>query len=156
VTDTDNREALKYDGSTGAILRWFAYGLGANEVLNSMDVAANQRDTLIPDIQGSIIASSNGLGQSPNGPIGRMVMALLRQLWPGTQDSASMRKQAFTIAQGTIRRNPLGYETSPNLYAYVLNDPLNATAPATVVHSTLPSSLRHSVAPVPVTNNGQP
>src|SRR5688500_17498474 len=26
VTDADNREVLEYDGSTGAIQRWYAYG----------------------------------------------------------------------------------------------------------------------------------
>ena len=28
VTDADNREVLEYDGSSGTVLRWYAYGLG--------------------------------------------------------------------------------------------------------------------------------
>src|SRR5262249_13236681 len=57
VTDSGNREVLEYDGATGAIQRWYAYGLGANDVLGQMNVAANTRVTLVPDIQGSIVAS---------------------------------------------------------------------------------------------------
>jgi RHS repeat-associated protein len=57
VTDADNREVLEYDGTSGQILRWYAYGLGSNDVLNQMNVAAGTRTTLIPDIQGSIVGS---------------------------------------------------------------------------------------------------
>jgi YD repeat-containing protein len=28
VSDADNRTVLEYDGATGAIQRWYAYGLG--------------------------------------------------------------------------------------------------------------------------------
>ena len=34
VTDADNREILEYDGTSGAVKSWYAYGLGSNEVLN--------------------------------------------------------------------------------------------------------------------------
>ena len=47
VTDADNREVLEYDGGSGAILRWYAYGLGANDVLNQSNVAAGTRVALI-------------------------------------------------------------------------------------------------------------
>ena len=57
VTDADNREVLEYDGGSGAILRWYAYGIGANDVLNQSNVAAGTRSALVPDIQGSIIAT---------------------------------------------------------------------------------------------------
>jgi hypothetical protein len=57
VTDADNREVLKYDGASGQILRWNAYGLGPNDVLNQMNVAASTRATFIPDIQGSMLAT---------------------------------------------------------------------------------------------------
>jgi RHS repeat-associated protein len=74
VTDADNREVLEYDGASGATLRWYAYGLGSNAVLNQMNVVASTRATVIPDIQGSIIGtldSSSGtltkVGYSPYG-----------------------------------------------------------------------------------------
>jgi RHS repeat-associated protein len=57
VTDADNREVLEYDGSSGALLRWYAYGLGPNAVLNQMSVIAGTRATLLPDQLDSIIAS---------------------------------------------------------------------------------------------------
>jgi hypothetical protein len=57
VTDADNREVLEYDGSTGAVQNWYAYGLGPDAVLNRMNVSASTRQTLIPDIQGSIVAT---------------------------------------------------------------------------------------------------
>ena len=55
VTDADNREVLEYNGSSGAVLNWYAYGLGPNEVLSQMNGAGATRATMIPDIQGSII-----------------------------------------------------------------------------------------------------
>src|SRR5262249_30792979 len=55
VTDADNREVLEYDGSTGAPVRWYAYGLGPNDVLGQMNVPSGTRLALVPDIQGSII-----------------------------------------------------------------------------------------------------
>ena len=61
VTGADNRELMDYDGATGAILRWYAYGPGPNAVLNQMNVApgggAGTRDTLLPNLLGSIVAS---------------------------------------------------------------------------------------------------
>src|SRR5260370_14703948 len=57
VTDASNREVLEYDGASGAIQRWYAYGLGSNDVLNQMNVVAATRATLVPDIQGSVIAT---------------------------------------------------------------------------------------------------
>ena len=42
MTDTDNREVLEYDGSTGAVLRWYAFGMGLNDVLNQMNVPAGR------------------------------------------------------------------------------------------------------------------
>ena len=57
VTDAANREVLEYDGASGAIQRWYAYGLGSNDVLNQTNVVAGTRVGFIPDIQGSVIAS---------------------------------------------------------------------------------------------------
>ena len=45
---------LEYDGTSGAIQRWYAYGLDSNDVLNQTSVAAGRRMALIPDIQGSL------------------------------------------------------------------------------------------------------
>src|SRR5882672_5401006 len=47
VTDAGNREVLEYDGTSGAIQRWYAYGLGSNDVLNQMNVVTTTRATLV-------------------------------------------------------------------------------------------------------------
>ncbi len=52
VTDADNREVLEYDGTTGAIQRWYTYALGPNAVLGQMNVAAGTRSTPVPDLLG--------------------------------------------------------------------------------------------------------
>ena len=64
MTDADNREVLEYDGAAGAIQRWYAFGLGPDAVLNQMNVPGTAtRLTMIPDIQGSIMAAlSTGSG----------------------------------------------------------------------------------------------
>ena len=59
VTDAGNREVLEYDGASGAILRWYAYGLGSNDVLNQINVVAGTRVTLVPGILGSVIGSQD-------------------------------------------------------------------------------------------------
>lgn len=43
--------------SAGAVERSYTYEQGLNEVRNQMDVVAGNRPTLIPDIQGSSIAT---------------------------------------------------------------------------------------------------
>jgi hypothetical protein len=43
---------LEYDGSTGAILNWYSYSLGSNDVLNQLNVPGGTRSTLVPDLRG--------------------------------------------------------------------------------------------------------
>jgi YD repeat-containing protein len=64
VTDADNREVLEYDGTSGALQNWYAFGLGPDEALNQMNVASNPntRQTLIPDVIGSIVGSLDSGG----------------------------------------------------------------------------------------------
>ncbi len=57
VTDPDDREVLEYDGASGAIRRWYAYGLGPNDVLGQMNVPADTRTTFVPDLLGSVVAT---------------------------------------------------------------------------------------------------
>jgi hypothetical protein len=61
VTDADNREVLEYSG-TGALQNWYAFGLGPDEALNQMNVAAGTPATLIPDVIGSIVGSLDSGG----------------------------------------------------------------------------------------------
>ena len=57
VTDADNREVLEYDETSGALRRWYPYGLGSNEALNAIDIQAGTRLTFVPDLQGSVAAT---------------------------------------------------------------------------------------------------
>jgi len=62
VTDADNREVLEYNGTGGALQAWYAFGPGPDAVLNPMNVTAASRQTMIPDIRGSIIGTLDSGG----------------------------------------------------------------------------------------------
>jgi RHS repeat-associated protein len=138
VTDAGNREVLEYDGASGAILRWYAYGLGSNDVLNQMNVAAATRATFIPDLQGSVIGSLDstlgalskigylpyGKSASATGPFGYTG----QRVDPETNGLYYYRARHYSPAWGRfLQPDPIGYSGGSNLYAYVRNDPLNAT-----------------------------
>jgi RHS repeat-associated protein len=55
--DYSSRVVIDYDGTSGAVQRWYAFGSGPNEVLNQMNVPASTRATFIPDTQGSVVGS---------------------------------------------------------------------------------------------------
>src|SRR5882762_2785777 len=132
--------ALEYDGSSGAILRWYAYGLGSNEVLNQTNVAAGTRTAFIPDIQGSVIVSLDSsagtlykIGYLPYGksagataPFGYTA----QRIDPETNGLYYYRARHYSPAWGRfLETDPIGYRGGVNLYAYVGNDPLNFTDP---------------------------
>jgi RHS repeat-associated protein len=136
VTDADNREVLEYDGSSGAIQRWYAYGLGANAVLNQTNVSAATRTALIPDIQGSIIATLDSgagvltkagylpYGKSANAPASFGYSA--QRIDPETNGLYYYRTRHYSPVLGRfLQSDPIGAKGGINLYAYAKNDPLN-------------------------------
>jgi len=139
VTDASNREVLEYDGTSGAIQRWCAYGLGSNDVLNQMNVTATTRATLVPDIQGSVIASldssSGALSKISYLPYGKSGSAgpfgyTGQRIDPETNGLYYYRARVYAPAWGRFMQpDPIGYSGGSNLYAYVGNDPLNGTDP---------------------------
>src|SRR6185437_6223361 len=139
VTDADNREVLEYDGASGAIQRWYAYGLGPNDVLGQMNVPAATRATPVPDILGSVIASlDSGSGSlskvgylpygksasaGPFGYTGQRVDVEIGGLY-------YYRARHYSPAWGRFwQPDPIGYQGGTHLYAYVGNDPLNLRDP---------------------------
>ncbi|WP_354084496.1 RHS repeat-associated core domain-containing protein [Bradyrhizobium sp. S3.3.6] len=154
VADADNRIVLDYDGSTGAVLRWYAYGSGTNDVLNQTDIVGNARLTMIPDIQGSVLAtldSGTGIftrqnylpyGKSANATIAGTFGYTGQRIDSETNGLYYYRARMYYPAWGrfmqpdplgTLTDNPQpgsnGTSNRANLYAYVSNDPLNRADP---------------------------
>jgi RHS repeat-associated protein len=140
ITDAANREVLEYDAASGAILRWYAYGLGSNDVLNQMNVGSATRATLVPDIQGSVIASLDSgsgaltkIGYLPYGKSASVTAPFgytAQRIDPETNGLYYYRARHYSPTLGRFMQpDPIGYSGGSNLFAYVGNDPLNLLDP---------------------------
>lgn len=140
VTDADGREVLEY-GSDGQVLRWYAYGLGPNEVLAGMAVGTGVRETYVPDLLGSVIgamASGSGVltrrGYLPYGEGSGAAFAFAftgQRLEEAAGELHDFRARHYLPGWGRfLQPDPIGYAGGINLYAYVGNDPLNAIDPS--------------------------
>jgi RHS repeat-associated protein len=139
ITDADNRAVLDYDGTSGAILRWYAYALGPNAVLSQMNVAAGTRTMLVPDTLGSIIGTmdSGATAITPFAykPYGSASATPATFGYTGQQVDAETgsyyyRARHYSPVLGRfLQADPIGHRGGMHLYAYVANDPLNAFDP---------------------------
>ncbi|MBI2739224.1 MAG: RHS repeat-associated core domain-containing protein [Rhodospirillales bacterium] len=140
VTAADNREVLEYDGSTGAVTRWYAYGLGPNDVLGQMNVPAGTRAMPIPDILGSVVGSVDAttgtvttFGYLPFGGSDAPATPFAftgQRLDQETGGLYYYRARHYSTVFGRfLQTDPAGYSAGTNLYAYVGSDPLNLADP---------------------------
>ena len=136
VTDADNREVLEYNGGTGTLLRWYAYGLGPNAVLNQMNIAGGTRETVLLNLQGSIIASfassSGALTRFDYQPYGNSAAAATPFGYTGQrfdQESGLYYYRARHYSPRIGRFTQVDPTGGANLYGYVGNDPLNVRDP---------------------------
>jgi RHS repeat-associated protein len=156
VTPTyDGNGNLRFDGTFtgGALQAWYAFGLGSDAVLNRMNVAASSRQTMIPDIQGSIIGtldSGGTLAKAGVQPYGENPTVTTgsfrytgRRIDPETGGSASQpsglyyyRARMYSPPWGRfLQPDPIGHAGGGNLYAYVGNDPLNPVDPGGLINN---------------------
>ena len=143
VRDPGNRALLDYNGATGAVLDWYAFGAGPNDALTQLNVAASTRMTYIPDLLGSVIgALDSGTGaitKTGYQPYGESPFTAGTFRYTGARIDAEtnglydFRARMYSPVLGRfLQADPIGVRGGINLYGYVGNDPLNAVDPSGV------------------------
>lgn len=140
LQDPQARALLDYDGASGAIQSWYAFGSGLNDPLSQINLAASTRATYVPDIQGSVIASldaSSGVltktGYQTYGE-SNTTTGVFRytgaRIDAETNGLYNFRARMYSPVLGRfLQVDPSGTVGGINLYAYVNNDPLNNVDP---------------------------
>jgi RHS repeat-associated protein len=141
MQDPQGRALMDYNGSSGAIQNWYAFGSGPNDVLNQVNLTGSTRATYIPDIQGSVVgaldASSGALTKAGYQTYGESGTTAGTFRYTGARIDAEtnglydFRARIYSPVLGRfLQTDPIGTAGGVNLYAYVGNDPLNGLDPS--------------------------
>jgi len=145
---------FQYDGSdliteydsSGAVLRRYIHGLGDDEPLVMLEGAGvwqsiNNRNFLVTDQQGSVVAVTNGSGVATQvgaydeygvqSGAGTGRFQYTGQAWLPEADVYYYKARVYSPTLGRfLQADPIGYGAGMNMYAYVGGDPVNLNDPS--------------------------
>lgn len=138
-----DRELAEYDGTGATLLRRYVYGPGIDEPVVRIDVSGSSSTPYYThqDGLGSVVAMTDATGAvvdkysygiygESNSLSGNPYRFTGRRLDPETGLYYN-RARYYSASLGRFMQNdPIGYAGGDNLYAYVLNDPVDLTDPS--------------------------